>query len=368
MLLLTEDCNLRCRYCYEHHQKGHEMTAKTAIKIITDEMNNSECQNLIIDFFGGEPFMKFDVIKEVCEYVWSKEWPKTYMFNSSTNGTLITDEIKAWLRKNSNKFNCGISFDGNKYMQDINRCSSFEKIDLEFFAETWPDQTVKMTISPVSLPQLADGIIFLHEKGFNISCNLAYGEDWSDKKLEIILKNELEKLVEYYCNHPEIEPCSMLNHDMVMAGQTNFSRNLHQYCGSGIYMSAYDWKGEKYPCQMFMPIALGHKNWHDIDFKKEFSAQLINEECRTCPARDFCASCAGFNFMATGNIHHKNTGTCNLDKLTFAACAGLAYLKFDKGDLGTLYQKYHLDKVDVKGNVDVYHFLRGIQLWQNLIQ
>ena len=344
------------------------MTVETAIKIITDEMNNSDCDDLIIDFFGGEPFLKFDVIKEVCEYVWARQWPKEYMFNASTNGTLITGEIKAWLRENSHRFICGISFDGNKYMQDINRCGSSEKIDLSFFSETWPDQTVKMTISPVSLPQLANGIIFLHEKNFKISCNLAYGEDWSDKKLKVTLKKELEKLVEYYCEHPEIEPCSMLNHDMVMAGRIDFNRNIHQYCGSGIYMAAYNWEGQKYPCQMFMPVALGDIEWRDIDFKKEFSPEYVNEECRECPARDACASCAGFNFMATGDIHHKNIDTCDLDKLTFAACAGLAYLKFDRGQLPPIYDKYRLDKNDVKDNVDIYHFFKGIRLWQNLIQ
>jgi len=371
MLLLTEDCNLRCTYCYENHCKHREMTVDTAIKIIEDEMKNSDCDDLILDFFGGEPFLKFDVMKEVCEYVWARKWPKTYMFNASTNGTLIHGKIKDWLQENRHRFNCGISFDGNKYMQDINRCFSFDKIDLDFFAENWPEQTVKMTISPASLPQLAEGIVFLHEKKFRVSCNLAYGPDWSDKRLEGILSEELKKLVGYYCAHPEIEPCSMLNHDMVLVGQTDFEKNLHQYCGSGIYMSAYACDGEKYPCHMFMPIALGQKDWRKIDFKKEFSAQLINEECRLCTARNFCSSCAGFNFMASGDIHHKNTMTCNLDKLTFAATAGLAFMKFKRGQLSSLYEKYDLDiskMGDPQENVDYYYFCKGIRMWQSLIE
>ena len=154
-------------------------------------------------------------------------------------------------------------------------------------------------------------------------------------------------------------------------GQTDLTKNLHQYCGSGIYMSAYDCEGKKYPCHMFMPIALGQKDWHEIEFKKEFSAELINEECRMCAARNFCSSCAGFNFMASGDIHHKNTTTCHLDKLVFAAAAGLAFFKFQRGQLSSVYDQYDLDIAKIGDpwkNVDLCNFRKGISMWQNLIK
>ena len=367
MLLLTEDCNLRCTYCYEHHCPGHEMTVETALEIITREMNRPGSDTLILDFFGGEPFLKFDVIQQVCQYVWAHKWPKEYLFCASTNGTLIHGEIQDWLQSNKERFNLGLSFDGNETMQNVNRCNSFHRVDLDFFARNWPDQTVKMTISPESIRTLADGIIFLHNKGFKVSCNLAYGMDWTDKALETVLRKELEKLVAYYCDHPETEPCSMLNHDMVLVGQTDLSTDLHQYCGSGLYMTAYRYNGDAYPCQMFMPIAMGDRDWSSTVFRQTISPQLINEECRTCAARDFCASCAGFNFMATGSIHRRDTSTCALNKLTFTACAGLAYFKFQRGQLGTLYNSYDLDPKN-KSNLNLGRFMNGITLWQALNQ
>ena len=78
-------------------------------------------------------------------------------------------------------------------MHNINRSNSYDDIDLDFFLEMYPAQDVKMTISKDTLPNLAEGVIELHHKGFLVSCNLAYQIDWSAEENVEILNRELNK-------------------------------------------------------------------------------------------------------------------------------------------------------------------------------
>lgn len=69
-LIITENCNLNCTYCYEKHKENSYMTFETAKKIIDKEFEEVSDKDFIqVEFFGGEPFLNFDLIKEVVEYV-----------------------------------------------------------------------------------------------------------------------------------------------------------------------------------------------------------------------------------------------------------------------------------------------------------
>ena len=208
-LTLTAQCNLHCVYCYEHSKNDSAMSFDIARSILDSEMPECEGQ-IYIELFGGEPFLAFDNIKRIYDYV-NVNWPdKQWIMFATTNGTLIHDEIQDWL-KNHKRFICGLSLDGNKLMQDINRSNSFDQIDIDFFIKQYPQQAIKMTVSQDTLPFLFDGIVYAHSKGFKVNCNLAFGIDWSDKNNVAILERELNKIIEYYLRNPEIEPCSMLN-------------------------------------------------------------------------------------------------------------------------------------------------------------
>ena len=210
-ITLTESCNLSCTYCYENHKSLRCMNIDTLEKIIKNEMcSNDGFSEVEIGLFGGEPFIKFDLIKEIYEYIKILNSSKKYIFFASTNGTLVHGEIKEWLKSHP-YFVCGLSYDGTPEMTNVNRSNSANKIDLSFFKEQYPNQPVKMTISKETLPHLSEGVIFLQRKGFDVSCNLAYGIDWSDNINKEKLENELMKLVEFYLNNPELKPCSMLD-------------------------------------------------------------------------------------------------------------------------------------------------------------
>ena len=130
-LTLTAQCNLHCVYCYEHSKNDSAMSFDIARSILDSEMPECEGQ-IYIELFGGEPFLAFDNIKRIYDYV-NVNWPdKQWIMFATTNGTLIHDEIQDWL-KNHKRFICGLSLDGNKLMQDINRSNSFDQIDIDFF-------------------------------------------------------------------------------------------------------------------------------------------------------------------------------------------------------------------------------------------
>ena len=79
-LIITHRCNLNCVYCYEHHKDSRKMDVEFAKKTVEKYLTTGDYEEIKIGFFGGEPFLEFPVIKEVCEWTWSRNWPKSYCF------------------------------------------------------------------------------------------------------------------------------------------------------------------------------------------------------------------------------------------------------------------------------------------------
>ena len=158
-LLITHNCNLNCTYCYEKHKDVGTMTFKMAKEIIEQEFYiTSQCHQfdeIEIDFLGGEPFLEFNLMKKIMEWTWSVSRPIPYFFSTSTNGTLLTKEMKDWCRIHKNKFKVVLSCDGMLNSQNINRSQCNNQIDYDFFLNVYPEQTLKMTISPQCVHLLA---------------------------------------------------------------------------------------------------------------------------------------------------------------------------------------------------------------------
>jgi radical SAM protein with 4Fe4S-binding SPASM domain len=325
-LAITQSCNLSCSYCYEDHKSKQVMSLDTAINIVERYLASSseEYDECVIEFFGGEPFLNFSLIKQVCEYVWERQWRKPYLFFATTNGTLIHGEIQNWLLNHKDQFNVALSLDGTQKMHDINRSKSFSKIDLAFFRNTWTDTPVKMTISRETLPDLAEGVIYLHSLGFSITNNLAYGIDWSDNENVKILFRELEKLTDYYLENPDIKPCRLLD----MKIEYLSSNNEKKWCGVATDMIMFDWDGVNYPCNGFLPIAIGKQKAteaRNIDFT--LIENFIDPRCKGCLLQSICPTCYGINYDETGNMATRNEQLCRFTKIGALACS---YMKAKK--------------------------------------
>lgn len=325
-LVVTNKCNLHCTYCYENHDE-RTMDLATAHRIIKSEISKAYGKTLEFDFFGGEPFLEFELIVSCFEYIKKlcEDHNTAFHCFATTNGTLVHGPIQRWLVENIDYFSCGLSIDGNKEMHDINRCASFNDIDLPFFAKNYSDQPVKMTISPQSLPHLFDGVKFLHENGFEVSNNLAYGIDWREEKNLDILREQLSLLIDYYLQNPQIKPCSLLDESIAPLAYAHSSSatEFEKHCGAGLNMVTYDADGIEYPCQMFMPLSVGNraKKLGEISFPNKISIKLLNKECQTCIVNSLCSFCYGINYKERKSIFSHSSELCKYNKILIKARA-----------------------------------------------
>lgn len=335
-LTITEKCNLSCIYCYEHNKSARTMPESVAKAIIDREIQTYGSEyELNFDLFGGEPFLEFKLLKDIANYIQEKIGNTPYTIFTTTNGTLVHGDIQKWLSDHKDFFYCGLSLDGTKEMQDINRSGSYDMIDLDFFRKTYPEQGVKMTISDKTLPCCSEGIIALHKMGFPVSCNLAYGIDWNNGSSVEDLTRELNNLIEYYLEYPSVEPCSMLNSNIAPVGRT--PDKAIRFCGSGIEMVSYDVDGKEYPCQFFMPLSIGVEKAEqakNIAFpESEIIDSLLDEKCRECVVKSICPNCYGSNYAESGNIYRRSDSRCKLTKIMLKATSMLKAKRWQNGTL-----------------------------------
>lgn len=331
-LIITERCNLSCVYCYEHNKTAKQMTFEIAKNIIDDEFLNLDKYEFTIDFFGGEPFLNFELIKRIVEYTLSN-YSGYYHFFATTNGTLVHGEIQKWLKSHKEVLTLGLSLDGNKIAHNLNRSDSFDDIDLDFFISTYPDQHIKMTISEQSLPHLADSIKFITEKGFRISCNLAYMIDWFSVNNSKNLKEQLDILIDYYIENPDFPRCNLMDFKIeILSHPMPDQTSISKYCGCGTHMACFDIHGDSYPCQLFAPISADKRAIKSDDF--DISETLVKNnfptKCRNCYYLRICPFCLGSNYLSTGNMYLPDSGRCELYKLIFQANAKLKALEWER--------------------------------------
>lgn len=313
-IVLTEKCNLNCVYCYEKNERLNKISFEKVKSFLDKYLNLSNIKLFNIEFFGGEPFLEFDLLKSIYEYVIKNYSNKNICFYATTNGTLVHENIQKWIIEHSYNFKLGFSFDGPKEIQDKNRSSSFDLIDLEFFKRKDVCDGIKMTIAPKTLDTLADSVIFCHKQGFIIHNNLAFGLDWSDKNNVTILKKELDKLIEFYISNPLIEPCDLLNGRKLIV---NKNKGVYRrYCGNSKSMRILSANGREYGCQLLTPLSSNL----DVDFIKiedEIDIFLLPEECRSCKIVHMCPNCYSSNLINNGNMYVKDAGFCELQKIIF---------------------------------------------------
>jgi uncharacterized protein len=186
VLNITEQCNMRCKYCiysgkypYERVHQNQHMTLKTAKKAIDFYLSNSrQSKKHIIGFYGGEPLLKFELIKNVVEYVKEKKKVSDIIFSVSTNGILLNKSLIDFFYENN--FFLSISLDGPKEIHDRYRVfkngrGSFDTVirklkmiknrDEEYYKKS---VTFLLTLSSSELLEL---------EHFFSSCNLTVGQN-----------------------------------------------------------------------------------------------------------------------------------------------------------------------------------------------
>ena len=89
LLILTHACNLSCSYCYEHHKNAEKMSTEMAKNIIEKEMLEQDGLDREFELFGGEPFLEFEMVKELYDFLNNRTWDKRWIVQFTTNGVLV---------------------------------------------------------------------------------------------------------------------------------------------------------------------------------------------------------------------------------------------------------------------------------------
>lgn len=321
-LVITHRCNLNCVYCYEVNKDAHEMSLDMAKSILMQYLNKTDFDEVAINLFGGEPFLRFPFIKDLCEWAWHKTWPVSYMFYADTNGCDLSDEIKIWTSRNKDRFKMLLSLDGGKETHNSNRSNSFDRIDLDFFMKYWSEQGVKMTIYDKNINSLAEDIIFIHSNGLKIKgCNLAEGIAISDFEATYEkLSEQFSLLVDWYIEHPEIPLAQIFDFNLAICETHRGQKIKHCGCGSN-RLKVVDVDGREFPCTYFFPLAMPQyelKKIRQIDLSNE--ELFFDNDCiKNCYVSPICSGCYGDNYSSTGCLHKKSKHKCAIMKLRIMA-------------------------------------------------
>jgi radical SAM protein with 4Fe4S-binding SPASM domain len=339
MLNITQNCNLQCKYCFENkYTRSNEiMNFDLAIKMIARYMEaEDDFEQIIVDFFGGEPLLAFPLIRQIAEWMKARNWKKQYVFSIGTNGTILTDEMKKWMLENRDSLSVGVSFDGSKKAHNISRDNSFDMVrkNLAFFCGTWPKQPIKMTICAETIPYLKESIIEIEEMGFPFTANIVFENIWGGhdekRKLLDIYTDQLLQLVDYYTARPELYPVNILDRKIEairLKNDKKLDENVKRYCGAGHEMLIVDMDGNVYPCHRFLPWISGRPAPEKIQ-NRQLNWQP--EQCENCILLPICPTCAGYNWELNGDSGNRSTYHCEALKLEVLASAKLQAIKLDQ--------------------------------------
>ena len=325
-VMLTNQCNLACSYCYES-VKNKQVVVPEEIKkvIIADiEASRSKTSEYFLIFHGGEPFLAFNEMIELSEWAWNTYPELKIICMVTTNGTLISPAIKIWLTQNKHRFVPILSIDGARESHNLNRSNSFDLIDRKFFRETWPWQAVKMTIAPNVLNKMFDNYIALAEDGFIVNPSLAKEVAWDAERDLPVFAAEMKKFADYFVAHPEKMPCELINIPM-----QNFSPDItvphNRACGAGENIVAFDVNGNRFPCHAF--IGDPNKAYDNESINEIFEqlckndGLLISAGCSGCFIFSYCSPCYGLNYTSRGEMGDFDPVMCRFNKVRVLAAA-----------------------------------------------
>ena len=325
-LHIAHDCNLKCKYCFaeegEYHGKRSLMSAEVGKKAIDFLIENSgKRRNLEIDFFGGEPLMNFDVVKEIVEYGRSveKKYNKNFRFTITTNGILLTDEIADYINKNMH--NAVLSLDGRKEINDKMRVrvggqGSYDNIVPKFvkMAEdrNQMDYYVRGTFTRNNL-DFAEDVLHLADLGFKqISVEPVVSdekEDYAIKKEDLpTIYAEYEKLAKEIIKRKKEGKWFNFFHFMIdLTGGPCVAKRLVG-CGSGTEYLAVAPEGDLFPCHQFVgqdKFKVGNvfNGIENKNIRKDFEKCNVYSKpaCKSCWAKFYCS---GGCSASSNNMHN----------------------------------------------------------------
>ncbi len=339
-LHVAHTCNLNCSYCFASQGKYHGDRALMSFEVGKQAFdfliaNSGTRRNLEVDFFGGEPTLNLDVVKQLVAYARSieKQHGKNFRFTFTTNGMLLDDETIDWL--NAEMSNVVLSLDGRREVNDHFRKDYAGKGSYDTIVPNFQrlvkkrggkNYYVRGTFTHNNVDFTSD-LLHMADLGFTelsmepVVC--PPGDPYA------LTKEDLPKLFEQY---------EILAREMLKRKKEGRPFTFYHYmidlkngpciykritgCGSGTeYMAVTPW-GDLYPCHQFVgdeKYLLGNI-WDGVTntaVQDEFRScnAYARPECRDCWARLYCSGgCAANAYHATGSIGGVYAYGCELFK------------------------------------------------------
>lgn len=339
-LHIAHDCNLACQYCFaeegEYHGRRALMSFEVGKKALDFLIANSgNRRNLEVDFFGGEPLMNWEVVKQLVEYGRSKEkeYNKNFRFTMTTNGVLLNDEIMEYCNREMS--NVVLSLDGRKEVNDKMRPfrggkGSFDLIVPKFqkFAEMRGDRDyyVRGTFTRHNLDFSKDVMEFadLGFRSMSIEPVVAKPEEEYAIREEDLpqIMEEYDHLAEEYIKRKKEGRGFNFFHFNIDLNQGPCVAKRLSGCGSGTeYLAVTPW-GDLYPCHQFVgqeEFLLGNVDTGVTNERIRDEFKLCNvyakDKCRDCFARFYCSGgCAANSYNFHGSITDAYDIGCAMQK------------------------------------------------------
>ena len=339
-LHIAHDCNLACKYCFaeegEYHGRKALMSLEVGKKALDFLVANSGNRiNLEVDFFGGEPLLNWDVVKELVMYGRSleKDHNKRFRFTLTTNGILLNDEKLEFINKEMG--NIVLSMDGRKEVHDRMRPhrggqGSYDEIADKFChvadSRNQMDYYVRGTFTRYNL-DFAEDVKHFADLGFKqISVEPVVAEetlDYAIREEDIpAIKEEYDKLaLEIIKRHKEGKPFNFFHFMVDLEGGPCVAKRLSG-CGSGCeYLAVTPW-GDLYPCHQFVgneEFLMGHVDTGIVreDIRETFHDCNVysKEKCKNCFAKFYCSGgCAANAYNYDGDINGAYDIGCELQR------------------------------------------------------
>ena len=339
-LHIAHDCNLACQYCFaeegEYHGRRALMSFEVGKKALDFLIANSgNRRNLEVDFFGGEPLMNWEVVKQLVEYGRSKEkeYNKNFRFTMTTNGVLLNDEIMEYCNREMS--NVVLSLDGRKEVNDKMRPfrggkGSYDLIVPKFrkFAEMRGDRDyyVRGTFTRHNLDFSKDVMEFadLGFRSMSIEPVVAAPEEEYAIREEDLpqIMEEYDRLAEEYLKRKKEGRGFNFFHFNIDLNQGPCVAKRLSGCGSGTeYLAVTPW-GDLYPCHQFVgqeEFLLGNVDTGVTNERIRDEFKLCNvyakDKCRDCFARFYCSGgCAANSYNFHGSITDAYDIGCAMQK------------------------------------------------------
>lgn len=330
-LILTSDCNLRCKYCYAFcGEKKKDIAKKFAFRSI-NEVIKSTTDKIIISFFGGEPTLCFSLIKEIVEFIKKKNIE--YEFHISTNTVKVTDEMIDYFI--DNKFIMGISIDGPPLFQDKLRVFPGDKPTSHLVENVIKKLVAKkayFTVRPTivnlnvkAMPDIVNYFASLGVKFIHFELVDPYGRALDNKikfpKINDYVENfgkaikKAQKYKIYIINSSFINLLSPTNYYCSGCKGETFIFTPDEYV-----TSCYEIQEGSHKYQEFI-IGKYNKKTDAFDYDKNKIKNLKNisadyyEECKSCSVKYICGSgCPFKNFRFRESFKKIDPYLCEIRK------------------------------------------------------